>query len=167
MSDDAINALIARLSNLQARVALPRDRTVVRQMVMADSLHMLSAVPPSARNVMASIQVEGRMHALQCGHPGAAVLILGTQAQMIGMMTLDPSNGDAIALLDMMILPGQRGQGHGAEALAALCAIADDQGRPVHARLFYDSPAKRLLERAGFAVTDETGTEISMIRAAA
>lgn len=166
MDDDALQALISRLSDLQARVAQPGDRSMVRQMVMADAHHMLADVPASARSMMVSLQVEGRMNALRQGHPDAVTLLLGLDARTVGMLTLDWAGpDDAVALLDLMILPGLRSRGHGTAVLQALCTVADDHARPMEASLFYDSPALRLLQRAGFVLARDRGTEVTMHRA--
>lgn len=167
MSDDAIQALVSRLSDLQVRVAHPGDRSMIRQMVMADAVHMLADVPASARSMMVSLQVEGRMNTIRQGHPEAVTLLLGLDARTVGMLTLDWGWGPAVALLDLMVLPGLRGRGHGSMVLAALCAVADEHRRPVQANLFYDSPARRLLRRAGFVTTQDKGTEITLRREAA
>lgn len=166
MSDDAIQALISRLSDLQARLAQPGDRSMVRQMVMVDAHHMLADVPASARSMMVSLQVEGRMNALRQGHPDAVTLLLGLDARTVGMLTLDWVCRPAVALLDMMILPGLRDRGYGTTILGALCTVADDHARPIEASLFYDSPAQRLLQRAGFVLAQDRGTEITMYRPA-
>ncbi len=164
MSDDAIQALISRLSDLQARIAQPGDRSMVRQMVMADAHHMLADIPASARSMMVSLQVEGRMNALRQGHPDAVTLLLGLDARTVGMLTLDWTCPHAVALLDMMILPGLRDRGYGTAVLTALCAVADDHARPMETSLFYDNPARHLLQRAGFVLTQDRGTEITMQR---
>lgn len=167
MSDDAIQALVSRLSDLQVRIAQPGDRSMIRQMVMADAVHMLADVPASARSMMVSLQVEGRMNAIRQGHPDAVTLLLGVDTRTVGMLTLDWDWGPAVALLDLMIMPGLRGRGHGSAVLSAVCAVADDRGRPVQTSLFYDSPACRLLRRAGFVLTQDRGTEVTLHRAAA
>lgn len=164
MSDAASQVLISRLSGLQARIAQPADRSMVRQLVMADALHMLADVPGSVRSMMVSIQVEGRMDTLCHGRPDAQTLLLGLEARMVGMMTLDWSGPDGVALLDLTVLPGQRRRGLGGMALAALCGTADGMGLPIRATLFYLSDAHPFLSRAGFAVTSEKGTEITLVR---
>lgn len=166
MDQDPIAALIATLDGMQARVAMAGDRPLLRQIVNADAVQMLAGVPASARAVLVSAQVEGRLKALCRDRPGAVTLVLAEEVRAIGLMVLDWPPAGAVALLELLVLPGLRGQGRGSRVLAALCAVAAGQGRALRACLFYESPARRLLARAGFALTAENGTEIALERPA-
>jgi GNAT superfamily N-acetyltransferase len=163
---DPIAAVISALDGLQARVAQAGDRALLRQIVGADASQMLSDVPASARAVLVSAQVEGRLNGVLRGHPGAVTLLLGEELRTIGLMVLDwPTQGPA-TLLDLLILPSLRRHGRGTRALSALAAVADQQRQFVRAALFFDNPARRLLGRAGFVQVHDNGTDIVMERAA-
>ena len=165
MRTDPIAALIATLEGMQARIALAGDRALLRQIVNADATQMLTGVPASARNVLVSAQVEGRLNAVRRGHPNAVTLLLGEELQATGFMALDwPSEGP-VALLDLLLLPHLRGQGRGGRVLSALTHVADTCRQPIRAGLFYDSPARRLLSRIGFTLLRDEGTEVTLQRA--
>lgn len=160
MNSDPIAALTDILADMRARVAGGGDRAILRQIVGADAMQMLSGVPASARTVLVGAQVEGRLPALLRDHPLASTLLLSLGDRFIGMLTLDWPPAGPVTLLDMTLLPDLRRQGHGTRALSALCAVADRFGRPVRIRLFYDNPAHRLLERTGFVAVGGTATDI-------
>ena len=76
-------------------------------------------------------------------------------------------SADEIRLNRIFLLPNLQKQGLGAQLLAALLAEADAAQLPVRLRTLRVSPARRLYERLGFAVTDETDTHFLMERAPA
>lgn len=161
---DPIAAVIASLDGIQARVALKGDRALLRQIVGADATQMLAGIPGSARSVLVGAQVEGRLSGFGRQHPGAVTLLLGEGGRTIGMLMLDwPSHG-IVTLLDLTLLPGVRDQGRGTKVLSALCTVADQASRTLRASLFYDSPARRLLSRAGFTLTGDDATDIMLER---
>lgn len=164
MKPDPIAALISALEDMQARVALSGDRALLRQIVGADATQMLADVPSSARNVLVSAQVEGRLNAVRRGYPAAVTLLLGEEMRTLGLMVLDWPVRGPVTLLELLVLPQLRGQGRGTRAVQALAAVTEAEARPLRAPLFYDSPARRLLSRAGFRLIQDNGTEIVLER---
>ncbi|OYQ35330.1 hypothetical protein CHU95_08945 [Niveispirillum lacus] len=165
MNPDPIAALLDTLADMQARVAGQADRAALRQIVGADTGEMLTGVPASARALLIGAQVEGRLSALMRDHPLASILLLSHAGRPIGLLILDwPSTGP-VTLVDLTLLPELRRRGHGTSALSALCAVADRFGRSLRARLFYDNPAHRLLDRTGFVPVGGTVLDIVKERA--
>lgn len=165
MHSDPIATLIENLADMQVRVASGGDRAALRQIVAADAISMLSGVPASARSVLVGAQVEGRLPALVRDHPLASTLLLLQGGHAIGMLILDWPPSGPVALLDMTLLPGLRRRGIGTRTLSTLCSVADRFGRSMRIWLFYDNPAHRLLDRAGFVITGGTVTDIVRERA--
>lgn len=166
MNPDPIAALISRLEGMQVRVAHAGDRALTRQIIGADAAQMLTHVPASARTVLISAQVEGRVNAFRRTHPNAILLLTGEDVRTTGLMVLDWPPQGPVALLEFLLLPSLRGQGRGTRLLTALTQVADGRERAIRARLFYDSPARRLLARMGFSRIKDEGTEIVMERPA-
>jgi len=166
MTPDPIAALTGAVHGMQARIAQSGDRALLRQIVGADAAQMLAHVPISARGVLVSAQVEGRLNTVRRSHPDAVTLLVGEDMRATGLLVLDwPAQGP-VTLLEFLLLPHLRGQGRGTRLLSALTAVADLQRHPVRAILFYDSPARRLLSRTGFTKVRDDGTEILMERRA-
>ncbi|GLK82729.1 GNAT family N-acetyltransferase [Ancylobacter defluvii] len=69
-----------------------------------------------------------------------------------------------IRLLQFFIMPDQQGRGIGSEVLAQLLAQGDSAGKPVTLAVLRNNPARRLYERFGFTVVDETGLKLRMER---
>jgi GNAT superfamily N-acetyltransferase len=166
MTPDPIAALIAAVHGMQARVAQSGDRGLLRQIVGADAAQMLGHVPISARGVLISAQVEGRLNTARRNHPDAVTLLVGEDMRATGLLVVDWPTEGPVTLLEFLFLPHLRGQGRGTRLLSALTAVADIQRQPVRAILFYDSPARRLLSRTGFTKVGDDGTEILMERGA-
>jgi GNAT superfamily N-acetyltransferase len=165
MTPDPIAVFIGAVHGMQARIAQSGDRALLRQIVGADAAQMLVHVPLSARGVLVSAQVEGRLNTARRSHPDAVTLLVGEDMRATGLLVVDWPAVGPVTLLEFLFLPHLRGQGRGTRLLSALTAVADTQRQPVRAILFYDSPARRLLSRAGFIKARDDGTEILMERA--
>lgn len=164
MNPDPIAAFISAVDGIQVRIAQSGDRVLLRQIIGADAAQMLADVPASARGVLISAQVEGRLNTVQRTHPHAVTLLMGEDMGATGLLMLDWRAQGPVTLLEFLFLPHLRGQGRGARLLSALTMVADARKQPLRATLFYDSPARRLLSRAGFAKVRDDGTEILMER---
>jgi ribosomal protein S18 acetylase RimI-like enzyme len=73
------------------------------------------------------------------------------------------SSPDSIYLADFQVLPELQGRGIGTSVLRALIAEATARGVPVELSVLQMNPrARRLYERLGFRVTEESGPFIRM-----
>lgn len=164
MKPDPIADLIGAVDGMQVRVAQAGDRALLRQIVGADAAQMLVDVPASARTVLVSAQVEGRLNAVRRTYPDAVTLLIGEDMRTTGLLVLNwPAQGP-VTLLEFLFLPHLRGEGRGGRLLSAMTAMADTRKQVIRATLFYDSPARSLLSRAGFTRIRDDGTEILMER---
>ncbi len=91
--------------------------------------------------------------------------ILELNGQPVGCLCLRQSETE-IRLIRLFILPDFQNRGLGTHALTGILATADERGLPVRLRVLRVNPARRLYERHGFVVTDESEAHYTMIRAA-
>ena len=96
-------------------------------------------------------------------YPAAERLVI-EKGEAIGRIYVD-TRGE-VRLMDVTILPAWRNQGIGTRLLQALLAYADGLGRPASLHVEPFNPARRMYERAGFAVSETRGLYEFMIRPA-
>jgi len=103
---------------------------------------------------------------LQCRHfdahyaSGGQRLVVMARDQPIGRMELwagDAAGRPDLRLVDISLLPEWRGQGLGAELLAAVQRAAAAEGRSVSLHVDKFNRALRLYSRLGFRKTNDTG----------
>ena len=72
--------------------------------------------------------------------------------EVVGLLRL-LAEGDALAIRDLQLLPGQQGRGIGSWAVERAKALAWERGfRRVVLRVYADNPARNLYLRRGFVV---------------
>jgi ribosomal protein S18 acetylase RimI-like enzyme len=71
---------------------------------------------------------------------------------------------DETPVLSMAVLPDRRGRGIGTRLLTHLLGEAARRYRAVSLSVAADNPARRLYERHDFAIIDENGNTLTMIR---
>ncbi|QJE74165.1 GNAT family N-acetyltransferase [Aerophototrophica crusticola] len=157
---DQFRAVLAARGVLAAHVAGPEDRAFIRALVTADVEDTLRHAPAAVRAVMVALHVDGRRAQHARRYPRAQELVVTRGGEPVGTLLADWTHPTTLALLDMAVLPARRGQGTGGEILAAACAAAGDAGRGVRMAVFYDSPARWLLYRAGFRPVAEVGMDV-------
>lgn len=79
----------------------------------------------------------------------------------VGGLALE-TRDDALFLSGIYILPAYQNKGLGTTLLRRLLAQARRSGRPVTLQVLKVNPARRLYERLGFAVFEETETHYQM-----
>jgi len=75
-------------------------------------------------------------------------------------------SGDTAALIDVSLLPAERGHGIGSALMRMLAARADLHGRAIVLHVEPGNPAHRLYRRAGFEVIADNGVYLKMRRPA-
>jgi ribosomal protein S18 acetylase RimI-like enzyme len=85
-------------------------------------------------------------------YPAARHRLVLLHGRPIGRLFVDRS-AERIHLVDITILPEQRGRGIGTSLLQALQAEASTASLPLSLSVFESNPAQRLYERLGFRVT--------------
>ena len=89
-------------------------------------------------------------------YPGAEFRIILGALGSIGRVCAH-RGGAEIRLMDIALLPSHRGRGIGGQCLRDLLAEAAAAGQAVTAHVARDNPARRLYERLGFRVAEESG----------
>ena len=89
-------------------------------------------------------------------YPDAEWLIIERAGDAIGRLYLHES-GAELLLMDISLLPEQRGGGLGGAILADLLALAAGKGKPVSLHVEKFNPARRLYQRFGFTVMEDQG----------
>jgi GNAT superfamily N-acetyltransferase len=79
----------------------------------------------------------------------------------IGVLVVE-ERADEILLSQIYILPTHQGQGIGTALIRSVLHRGAELGLPVRLRVLRGNPARRLYERLGFAVTEETDTRTYM-----
>lgn len=103
---------------------------------------------------MAEAFLRMQFDAQQRGHraqfPRAERALVLEDGEAIGRIVVDRS-GASIHLVDVALLPEQRGRGHGTRLLGRLIDEAHASGRALHLSVLRGNPAARLYARLGFA----------------
>ena len=83
-------------------------------------------------------------------------LILNTRGQPIGRLYLDERQ-DEIRIIDIALLPANRGNGIGGRILEDILAQAQKSHKPVRIHVEKNNPAMRLYRRLGFFPVEDQG----------
>ncbi len=87
---------------------------------------------------------------------GADYWLIERDGGPIGRVYVYRSPGE-IRLMDIALLPAQRGRGLGAAMLAELIDEADRHGAQITLHVEADNPVKRLYQRLGFVLVEQRG----------
>lgn len=89
-------------------------------------------------------------------YEGADYWLIERDAEPIGRVYVYRSPGE-IRLMDIALLPAQRGRGLGAALLAELIDEADRHEAQITLHVEADNPVKRLYQRLGFVLVEQRG----------
>jgi GNAT superfamily N-acetyltransferase len=92
--------------------------------------------------------------------PSASRLVVA-YGRAIGQFAVEASQNE-VFLSGIYLLPAYQGQGLGSHILSDLLANAGRLGLPVRLQVLLGNPARRLYDRLGFEVIDQTETHIIM-----
>ncbi|GAA4870258.1 GNAT family N-acetyltransferase [Kitasatospora terrestris] len=98
------------------------------------------------------------------GFVAAHTWVIEVEGRLAGSVALRPAE-DGHWLEHFYLAAGQQGRGVGGAVLRGLLADCDRAGRPVRLNVLQGSPARRLYERHGFALTSEDPVDVFMLRA--
>lgn len=108
------------------------------------------------------LQYRAQHHGLRALAGEPAVLAIEVDGAVAGRLLLSRSDR-SLHVYDIAVLGDRRGRGVGTEAMRRVQAMAADAGVPVTLRVRWESPARRLYDRLGFAATSANGVDIEMI----
>ncbi|HEX8071756.1 MAG TPA: GNAT family N-acetyltransferase [Pyrinomonadaceae bacterium] len=118
----------------------------------------LAMVPWSDEQRLAFVRMQ---FAAQTNHyrqhyPAAEHSIIEADGRAVGRVYVGRAP-DAITILDVAVLPAERGRGVGTKVVRALCAEAERAGRPVRIYVENFNPSLRLFARLGFEDAEDDG----------
>jgi len=102
------------------------------------------------------MQFEAQRRYYHENYPDAAFLVILRDGRPAGRLYVD-RRPDGIRIVDIALLPEQRGAGIGTALLGELLAEGDREGKPVSLHVEHFNPALRLYERLGFRRIADTG----------
>jgi len=112
--------------------------------------------PPEMQSAFLDQQHRAQHQHYRNVYLGAEWLIIERGADAIGRLYLDESDAD-LHLIDISLVPEQRGAGLGGAILADLLALAAAKGKAVSLYVEKFNPAQRLYRRLGFTVMEDQG----------
>ena len=142
---------------LSLRPTYPKDAAFVYQLdyqIMAEQLHAWNW-EPGMRHQLLHMQIQAKNGSYAATHPNAEYAIVDLDDEAVGRMIIDRS-GEFYYLVDIAIIPKQRGGGIGTRLVLALCTEAGLMHKKV--RLFVHATNQRALalyRRLGFRVIED------------
>jgi ribosomal protein S18 acetylase RimI-like enzyme len=153
-------------SGIVLRPALEADAAFIAAVYATTRAEELAAVDwtPENRKTFTDWQSRQQEGHYALHYPGAERLVI-ERGEPIGRIYVD-SAGSEVRLMEVTLLPASRNQGIGTRLLLELLAYADLLGKPASLHVEPFNPAKRMYERAGFAVVEARGLYEFMMRPA-
>ncbi|SOD90754.1 GNAT family N-acetyltransferase [Caenispirillum bisanense] len=111
---------------------------------------------PAVWDALMAQQAAAQDHHYRAHYPGATFDILEHAGQPVGRLALCEL-GDEIRVMDIALLPGFRGQGHGTLVLRAVMARAAARGLAVRLHVEAFNRAGHLYDRLGFTMVQDKG----------
>ena len=124
----------------------------------------LTGWPEEARRAFCESQFSLQDRFYREHYPRTAFLVIERDGSAIGRIYVDTAPPRELRLMDIALLPGERGRGLGTALLRWLVAWADRESRDVTLHVERDNPARRLYGRHGFADEAEEGPYMKMRR---
>jgi GNAT superfamily N-acetyltransferase len=141
----------------------PSDEPFLRQVYASTRLEELAPLGWSADQQDAFLrqQFNAQHHYYQAHYRDADFLVILLDEQPIGRLYVGRWP-ELILLIDIALLPEYRNAGIGSHLIKALLAEAGEAGKPVRLHVEKFSRARRLYDRLGFAIVDDSGIYWSM-----
>jgi len=145
------------------RPARAHDAPFLRRLYASTREQELAALAwsPTQRETFLRLQLEAQERHYRSYYPQAQFDVIERRGAPVGRLVVNRSVG-AIQVIDIALLPGQRGAGLGSTLLRELQDEAELQGRSVRLRVARANRALRLYARLGFRVLDEDEIYVGM-----
>jgi ribosomal protein S18 acetylase RimI-like enzyme len=145
------------------RPARTDDAAFFRQLYASTRDEELGALDwsPSQREIFLSLQIEAQDRHYRAYHPQARFDVIERDGAPVGRLVVDRSER-LIQLLDIALLPAERGRGLGSALLCELREEAEKKGSLILLHVLRTSPALRLYTRLGFHMLREEGLHVAM-----
>jgi GNAT superfamily N-acetyltransferase len=105
----------------------------------------------------------------QVHYPAARFDVIEREGRAIGRLYLASLDGvgcGELRIIDVALLPAERGRGIGTRLLRAIITRAESEGRSVSIHVERDNPALALYERLGFRLREDRGVYLFMVHPA-
>lgn len=143
----------------------PADSAFIAAVYASTRIEELRQVDwtPGQREAFTTWQSGQQEEHYRLHYPSAERLVIEHANEGIGRIYVD-TTGAEVRLMEVTLLPAWRGRGVGTRLLDGLLAYADGLGLPASLHVEPFNPAKRMYERAGFAVEEVRGLYEFMVR---
>lgn len=119
-------------------------------------------LPAEQRDALIDMQWQAQRRGYRSNWPGAVDSVIDVAGTPVGRVLVDA--GPPVTVVDIAVTPEHRGRGFATAALRQVLGEADRRGVAVTLRVARENPARRWYERLGFAVVDDTGAHLVMVR---
>lgn len=151
-------AAAAQFGDVQLREEREGDLAFLRDLYASTRNEELAPVPwtEAQKRAFLDQQFELQRSQYRQHYVGAEWLVIERDARPIGRLYLQRGN-DGVRLMEISLLPGDRGAGLGTRITRAVLDWADAQSLPVTLHVEPFNPAYRLYRRLGFTQRHVTG----------
>lgn len=151
------------LGKVRLRPAAPDDERFLYDLYCGTRREEMAAwgLDDSQQQAFLNLQFTARQRHYEIAFSEADHKIVLCEDRPVGRILVFRSARE-IRLVDIALLPDHRGSGIGATLVRSLCDEAQAAGKPVTLHVARTNRARRLYERLGFSIVDETGSDYKM-----
>lgn len=145
------------------RPAQPSDETFLYELYCSTRIDEIAGLGWSAEQQRAffTLQFNAQRQHYSLAYEELDHRIVEIDSNPIGRIMIFRSEREVV-LVDIALLPGNRGTGIGTSLLCSLLAEAKQTGKPVVLHVESRNPARHLYERVGFKVVEDSGVYLKM-----
>jgi ribosomal protein S18 acetylase RimI-like enzyme len=155
-----------RIVTIDRRPAESRDDELLREL-FAESRPDFDLIPREMRSSILDLQVRAQRSQYAATYPDATDEVLVADGLDVGRLVLDRGR-DAVRIVDIAVRSSHRGEGIASSVLRDVIDDADRLGVPACLSVWAANiGARRLYERLGFTVVDDSDGYLEMQRRAA
>ena len=145
------------------RPVVPEDREFLFQVYASTRTEELAVVPwtPEQKEAFLRMQFEAQDRYYRQQFPDASFQVVLVDGRPAGRLYLARAT-DEIRIIDIALLPADRGRGVGTGLLRDVLAEGASAGKPVRIHVERFNPAIRLYERLGFVMAEDKGVYLLM-----
>jgi ribosomal protein S18 acetylase RimI-like enzyme len=155
--------MLADLATITSRPAEPGDAQLLRELFV-QARPDFAMLPPDLRESILDLQVRAQRAHYAEVFPDASDDVLVADGVAVGRLILR-RDGDDVRIIDVAVLASHRGQGIGTSVLRQVLADADRDGLAVSLSVWSaNTDARRLYERLGFVVVEDSDGYLEMQR---
>jgi ribosomal protein S18 acetylase RimI-like enzyme len=156
---------VARAPEL--RPAREEDRELLYRIYASTRTEELTLVPWDERTkeVFLRTQFAAQDAYYRQTYPHASYDVVVTGGELVGRLYVDRA-GEVVQVIDIALLPAQRGRGIGTALLTRVIDEAEALGKPVRLSVELSNRARRLYERLGFRRLADDGVYLRFERPA-